>query len=721
MAYETAKPRTTKLPADPSAPAKANWDAYIRARDAGHLDYIEVAKKCDRFYRGGGEQWDAADKAKLDAQGRPTLETNMIFSTVNAILGEHATQRGDIVFKPRANALSDTAHAITKLAGYIQDDNKYEWREAQVFADGVIQDRGYFDVRMDFTDNMMGKIVISVEDPVDILLSPDAKEYDPATWPEVIKSRWMSIDDIAAQYGPEAAEKAKKCGTDSGAGYYGQDSVRFETNRFGEPDHFATVADTEDRKVRNIRVIERQFRKLGMARFWVDAITGEMKMISESIPNERAAQLAQAYGLHIIKKMASRIRWTVSVDREVLHDDWSPYKDFTLVPYFPYFRRGKPVGAVRNLLKPQEHLNKIESQTLHIVNTTANSGWAVEAGSLVNMTEQDLEQRGAETGLVLVYRSGRQAPEKIQPNQIPTGLDRIAAITRESVRVISGVSDALLGSAGPEVSGVALDRKMSRGMVQLQVPFTHLAFTRHLLAERMLHLIQQYYTEERTFVTVDYRSLNQESQEMVINKATPDGTLNDVTVGEFGITISSAPARDTFQDTQFAEALQMRSEGVAIPDWFVVESSNLDRKMEIADFMRQQAGLGEPTEQQQMLEQLSMEMAMAQLEELRAKVAKLQGEAQLAAAKAAASGDASQLQQLQMQTDVQLEMEKLRASMMQLSMNLQNKLQLAGIHAKAKEDLTKYTTTAKRTVDELKMRTDLTKTGMSLSAPRSKK
>ena len=121
-----------------------------------------------------------------------------------------------------------------------------------------------------------------------------------------------------------------------------------------------------------------------------------------------------------------KVRWTVTADTVVLFDDWSPYDHFTLVPFFPYFRRGKPFGMVRNLLSPQEQLNKITSQELHIVNTTANSGWIVESGSLSGMTADDLEEHGAETGLVLEYNRGSTPPGKIPPNQIPTGLDRIS-------------------------------------------------------------------------------------------------------------------------------------------------------------------------------------------------------------------------------------------------------------------------------------------------------
>ena len=82
--------------------------------------------------------------------------------------------------------------------------------------------------------------------------------------------------------------------------------------------------------------------------------------------------VCQEVWLSIISKMQKKVRWTVTCDKVVLHDDWSPYAGFTIVPYFAYFRRGRPFGMVRNLLSPQEQLNKIGSQELHIVNTTAN-------------------------------------------------------------------------------------------------------------------------------------------------------------------------------------------------------------------------------------------------------------------------------------------------------------------------------------------------------------
>ena len=140
--------------------------------------------------------------------------------------------------------------------------------------------------------------------------------------------------------------------------------------------------------------------------------TGDQSEVPEAWSDRKAKKFAKEYGLNVMSKTKKKVRWTVTCDKVVLHDDFSPYADFTIVPFFAYFRRGRPFGMVRNLLSPQEQLNKIASQELHIVNTTANSGWVVESGSLTNMQAEDLEEHGAETGLVLSTIVDRRLPRR---------------------------------------------------------------------------------------------------------------------------------------------------------------------------------------------------------------------------------------------------------------------------------------------------------------------
>jgi len=651
--------------AEEAALAKSQWDAYTRARDNGHTDYIDIAKQCDAYYR--GEQWDAADVAALDDQGRPALTINTILPTINTVIGEQSTRRADIRFKPRGSGMQETADVLTKVFLQISDNNKLDWVESQVFSDGLIQDRGWFDVRIDFSDHIQGEVRITAKDPLDILIDPDAKEYDPRTWNEIFETKWMSINQIEEQYGQKKADKLRTIAEVGST--LGSDSIEYEEERYGDTYSGEYASDypqnpEEAKEIRSIRVVERQYYRLKDCMFYVDPVTGDERPVPYDWNEKKKKQFADDFGLYIVTKKVRKVRWTVTADTVVLFDDWSPYDHFTLVPYFPYFRRGKPFGMVRNLLSPQEQLNKISSQELHIVNTTANSGWIVESGSLSGMTADDLEEHGAETGLVLEYNRGSTPPGKIPPNQIPTGLDRISQKAALNIKQISGVSDALLGTDSPEVSGIAIQAKQNRGILMIQVPLDNLTKTRKYLAEKVLNLVQKYYTEKRIIQITDENDPFKQSMPVAINEMTPEGRIvNDLTVGEYDVIVDTAPSRDNFDEIQFAEAIELRKAGVPIPDDMIVEYSHLARKADIAQRIRIMQGMEPPSPEQQQVAnfkaQAEIQSIQLEIAKMEAEVLRLQSEAQLNAAKAQEAQQDPQLKVAELQSKLQMKQEEL--------------------------------------------------------------
>lgn len=654
--------------AEEAQTARNQWDRYVRARDNGHLDYIEMAKRCDSFYR--GEQWDKADIAQLDSEGRPALTINTILPTVNTVLAEQSSRRGDVQFKPRRGGEQEIADTLTKLYMQLGDNNKLDWVEAQVFADGLIMDRGYFDVRMDFDDHLEGEIRIKAKDPLDILIDPDAKEWDPATWNEVFETKWMSVDEIEEVYGQKKSDKLKMIAENGST--LGIDSIEYEEVRFGDTNTGLEYGKDQMAKdpeevgaCRAIRVIERQYRRLVKTQFYVDPETGDQREVPEVWGKRKIEQFADQYKLAIVERMARKVRWTVTADLVVLHDDWSPYEEFTIIPYFPYWRRGKPFGIVRNLLSPQEQLNKISSQELHIVNTTANSGWIVENGSLTGMTADDLEEHGATTGLVLEFNRGSSPPSKIPPNQIPTGLDRLGMKAAANIKTISGVNDSMLGSDHQEVSGVAMAAKQTRGALMIQVPLDNLTKTRQYLAENMLKLIQRFYTEQRVIQVTNEDDPMKPREPMTVNETTPEGiVINDLTLGEYDVIVSTQPSRDSFDDTQFAEALSLKSVGVPVPDDMIVEYSHLQRKGELARRIRIMTGQEPLTEEEAQIQQFQMEMQIrsTQLEiaKLEAEVSKLQSESAVNIAKVQDMADVQpQIEVAKIQSELQMRREEL--------------------------------------------------------------
>ena len=592
--------------------AADNHHRFREALETGHALYTERAKRNDKFY--AGEQWDKADKDRLEREGRPALTLNLILSTVNAMIGEQLDRKVDAHFTPLDTGTEATAFALNKIARVILNENNYDDIEENVFSDGLIGGRGYFDVRMSFQHNIQGKVCISMEDPIDVIIDGEAKEMDPKTWNEVFISRWMTPDEIGATYGWDKVEKVQVMAQDTGSGH--DDNFDFGDRTFGG-DSPATRDNAARTQLNRVRVVERQFFKVAEQWFFVDPTTGALRAVPYGADEESRESFAQEYGFEVIKRKGRRVRMVVSCDDVLLKDDWSIYRSFTIVPFFPYFRRGNPFSAVDNLIDPQNLLNKTSSQELHIVNTTANSGWVLQEDSLVDMDAEDLEERGAETGLVLQYKRGYEKPEKITPNSIPTGIDRISQKAASTIREISSVNASMLGTARADQSGRAQEAATMRGQVQVSVVLSNLKRCRRTVLEKILELVQDFYTETRYFNIIgDDIMMSQGANEQVgVNVPQDDGNiLNDITVGDYGTEVGYRPSGGSLADKEMDEAMRLREMGVAIPDHVMVQYSRLTKRMELAKFLKDSQGFGEQSEEQAALEELQMEHQIGMLQ-----------------------------------------------------------------------------------------------------------
>lgn len=655
--------------------ARKNWDRYQWLRDNGHHDFVVKADRCDAFFR--GDQWDMATLAILNNQRRPALTINKIISTISNVMGEQIYNRAEINYRPRSGADPKTAEILTKVFKQISDNNQLDWKRSDMFADGIITSRGFLDVRMSFDDTLSGDVVITNVNPKNVLIDADADQMDPDTWNDLIISKWVTADHIEYMYSKAKADVLRnRNGSQMDAGY---DSIDLRRDRFGgdQYNHIAFGGQYDESGVtRNIRLIERQKRVLSNQKHFVAFETGDMRPVPESFSEEKIRMFVQTFGFGVVTKNVPRIKWEVTADDQVLHDKWSPYKHFTIVPYFPYFRHGRTVGLVENLLGPQELLNKVSSQELHVINTTANSGWKVKKGALSNMSAAELEERGAETGLVLeVVGDADKDIVKITPNQIPTGLDRVSYKAEESIKSISGISDSQMGQDRADVAAKAIQAKRQAGSTNIAKPLDSLTRTDYLLARNVLDLVQEYYGEER-ILNITHDQLTNDVEQFKINEMTPEGTVvNDLTIGEYDVVISSVPVRETLEDSQFEQAQALKEMGVAIPDSVLIANSRLNNKAEIVA----QIEAANNSPEAQAAAKLQQDAATAEIEKTRAETAAKIADTKLKSSKAdkeaiTAQKDAmtpiedngAEAQMMKAQTDMKIAQEKHEMEMQQM-------------------------------------------------------
>ncbi len=569
---------------------QVQWDRFRFYCDNGHTEYVAKARRNYRYYAGDGGQWNDDDRSYMESvQGRKCIERNGILPAVETAVGEQIATRADIAYKPaKGQATANIAKDLTKLAMHILDRTGYHRVEKQMYKDGLIKKRGFIRARMDFNGNLNGEIDIRNVNPETVVLSPYADQYDPATWPDVLTISWLSLDEIEGMYGREARMAADKAHSE-----YTEDSWGREFAHMNELDgrqgfgkatgnvyHFRSQDSGEVR----LRVIERQYYKMSLCLHYVDPKTGDTEPVPDQTPLVQAREFAAMNGLVLQKLNAKRVYWMVTTRFAVLHNDWSPYKTFDIIPYFWLFDYGHCLAMVDNAISPQELENKSLSAAIHYQTSVSNSGWKVKKGSLKNMTTADLGEKGMKTGIVLELDNVEDAV-KIQPNTYPTGMDRLSQVGAEGIKSVTGMSDAEQGNNSPEVSGVAINAKQFQSKLILADAHDNMSFTRTLLARKLMELFQRFFTNERMFkiIGTDDRG-NDKEEELIINQVDELGQIiNDITLGEYEVVVTSQPLASTFADTQFQQLLEMQKAGMPIPADVIVLASNLSNKQQLAD------------------------------------------------------------------------------------------------------------------------------------------
>lgn len=634
--------------------AESNWSRYQYGITRGHSRYMDQARLCEGFYMGGGRQWANEDRARLEEAGKPALEFNQIKNKINAAVGYQIGNRMDIGFRPRSGASDqETATTLSKLAMQIADNNQLHWKETQVFSDGLIQQRGFFDIRMSYDDTLLGEVKIDVLDPLDVIPDPDAKDYDPDSWADVVVIKWLTLIEIEMLYGSKTANDLDE----SGDVVDGGDRSNTRRNSFGGDDHDFDqyVSEDKDDAAKRFCVVDRQFWQMDKADCIITS-TGDIRVISDMKP-EAIQSMVKEGGIQQ-KRRVRRVRWAVSTQDKTLHDDWSPFDHFTIVPFFPTFRRGHTRGLVDDAIGPQQLLNKSMSQFLHTINTTANSGWITVAGTIANMRDDEISERGSETGLHMVIKSKtpvEDRPSKIQPNQVPTGFDRLIDRASSLLEQATGINEAMSGKQGNEVSGIAIQTRQFAAQQQLAVPLDNLARTRAMLAGRMLEMIQKFYDQPRIMrITETDQSGKETTQEIPLNWTQDDARiLNDLTIGEYDVIVTDAPAQITFENSQFLQAIELNEKGANIPWSFIIGYSNLANKKEVVAAMEAQpappvdpsvqakadllAAQGQKTQAETAKAQISTDLIKAQTDDIRADTVSKSVTAQFSAIQTAAT------------------------------------------------------------------------------------
>jgi hypothetical protein len=556
--------------------ARSQYENYRWCYDNGHVQWLKKAEASFNLWC--GNHWDPGVKARVEAEGRPALTFNIPESLIRAMKGVQRALRHDVRFAPVADAEQEDVKVQDALWLHTQHMNDLDSLESDVYEKGLIMGRAYYDARICYENSLRGSIVIRTRRSQDVVLDPGADEYDPEHWPQITTRRYWSYTDIETTFGKEAAEEL---GMRDMPGWVDYEDV-FMAQQMGRLAYYQGVVPTNSKAVRGYLVLDRQYYVFKMKDVFVDLQTGDISEIPENWDRNRVSRVLELTpGLGTMRHNMKTVRWDVTCENTTLHSKDSPYKRFTIVPFFPSFIDGVTMGACESWIDSANLFNKMTSQELHIINTTANSGYKVKRGSLRNMTIKQLEKVGSKSGFVAELDNVADM-EKFQPNSTPQGHDRLSFKADQIMRSLSGMPNGARGYARDDASADKVEQDSTAKDVNFAGWLGNLHRSKRFLARHCRDMWASHYTDTRVIHINRGTSLNPMPEAMTINEVTPEGrVLNDVSQGQYSTVLVPAPSRTTMSESDFKLMLELRKLGLAIEDSLLIELSPASNKAQI--------------------------------------------------------------------------------------------------------------------------------------------
>ena len=715
---------------------------YYREREIQAENRMQMAVDHDYY---DGDQWDFADAAELEERGQAPLVFNEVAPMVDWLIGTERRARVDWKVLPRTEDDVEMADVKTKVLKYVTDLNRSQFNRSRAFEDAVKVGIGWVDsgVRNDPTKDV---IYDKYEDWRNVIHDSFSLEPDLSDARYIFRSRWTDEDVARAMY-PERADilqRASMHDDQYSATQWTEDEFYYQGEAKG-----SHTSDTtgkflssgrgnlggEPRK--RIRLIEAQFRMPVSVRV---VSSGPFKGSFVEDWDKALNSAVMAFGGSIIDCVVMRMHVAVMTEERLLALGPMPMRHnaFTLTPIWCY-RRGRdrmPYGVVRRVRDLQMDLNKRASKALFTLSTNQI---IAEKGAVDDINETR-DEANMPDGVIL-YKDGKKL-EIHRDSELAAGQVQMMSLDAQAIQKNAGISNENLGRQTNASSGEAIKARQMQGSVVTTQPFDNLRFAVQVQGEKLLSLVEQWYTEEKVIRLTGHRGalewvkVNQPEQQ-------PDGSvryLNDITASLADFVVSEQDYSGTLRQVMFDALNQMA--GRMPPEaamrllTIAMEYSDLPNNDAIADELRKLTGERDPNkpltpeEQQQMQEQMQaqaealqiqQQQARAALEEQVAKVREVNARAQKLEAEAeqlrTGGGNAELAQQMEgvaatVKRDADLELGQVQKQLAKTQADLANKtlqiksdgdvrLQVARIEADSRERVAEIQAASRQRMDSM--------------------
>jgi len=586
-------------------------------------------------------QWNEAEIQELQDRTQPALTTNLIAPTINLLIGMEAKNRTDLVVKPDEDEDIETAEAMNVKYKEAMRSSGFNSACAKAYADQIKVGLGFMEIAWS-TNPMESRYRTDYVHRGEIHWDWRARKDDLSDARYVLRRKWMDVD-YAAQVFPKHAAMIKTLtrerpewdpaltGDSGGPVSLTDDQFENLTRASTLRRDFNIEEDTwlnTDRK--RVCIYEVWYRK------WetVNIIRYQNDMVTEYDPGNSFHLNALAGGVAEIEKAVIPkvfLSWWAGPYR--MYDVPSPYPHnyFPYIPFWGYREDASrsPYGLIRSMRSPQDEVNARRVKMMWLLSTKRV---IMESDALYGSEEQvRAEVSRPDAFIILDSERPNKSPDDLR---IETDLNlsqqqfQVLQDAKQNIQDVAGVYQSMLGQESAAESGVAIANLIEQGSTTIAGLNQNFSDAKRRCGELLLSLVKS--DIGRNKLSIKVKQEFAPSKVIDLNVPTTDEYGNSIISNDISRTrlhvaleeMRSTPSHRAQQLQMLLDAsknLTPEVQGKLMP--LVVQALDIPGRDELAEHMRQIAGLSpdvdkmSPEEKAAYEESMEREKRMKQYEE----------------------------------------------------------------------------------------------------------
>lgn len=600
--------QTSAESADAIEELKQEIDDNFAVAYEAKKDWLETAKEDIDFKN--GKQWTEEDSATLRGQNRPVLTFNQIKPIVKLITGHLIQNNARITVTPEGGEDQQFSDVSDKLIDFIDEEAQLNFNLGYQFQGGETCGRGWIEFYYDYSeDPIFGQLRSQYLSYSQVFDDPNGTAYDlnrdRAYIFKVVKKTKAQLKELC----PKKVDVIEGLTDDTEArlmSQTGPTAIEGDANNYGlDKRKSRTGLNTPDPGPLDKSGKNKVFTTLEYWRVkYVDkwcvyfADKGDMPLFdSEDEANaeiekrraefEAAGGPAEEWITKTVKRKRREMWVAIKAGGELLADGKSPMEpSYNGYPFFQFIADWSPeadneneriMGMVRALKDPQREKNKARSQYLHILNTSANSGWIIDDDAMADDKKQQLRDFGAVPGIVVQKKRGSEVT-KISPTDPSYAQQLREKAASDDFKTVSGINADLMSvDTSNAPSGKAIALRIRQAITILEPDFRNFRYTKKLIGQFLFKVIPTLFDVAKIKKVLGVNYL----QGAGIDDTHLKAYLITLEDGRYNVRIAEHGDTKTLREETFEDLMNMVSNGMPIPFEIMADFMTFPNKDEV--------------------------------------------------------------------------------------------------------------------------------------------